>query len=271
MRSVLVLMTAVFLLGACSTKEVQVISVEGTQEPVRIEESGTVEVQMGKAELARFTDREEEIWKAARIAGLTKVFNKILTKDYVLLPSTGTAMSDPAAGTVSQHGRLAIDGDVETGDFLQQFLVTVKFAGDTRTSGQLVANKEGNYLSGMHDLAYAVLFGQAPMSLPAYVAIAKSSEELGPNFAKVIGVAEIKQVLDNKMTLTREQTSMSGTLCVLEIMVSSGEIEKGDQLYLLKTDVAALDAAKSIVEPELETVVVQPPYSDKVKEPKAKK
>ena len=270
MRALLVLLSAVFMLSACS-KEVKVVSSGGAQEPLRVEESANVEMRFSEADLARFVDVQAEIWKAGRDAGLIKVFNKILNKDLVIVPTVGAAGTGALPGAYSQQGTLDMTGDPETGDVVQPFLVSTRFVGDLGVGGQIVSLEEGRYIGGMHDITYAMLYQAVPSSLPSYVVIAEPVGEIGSSFFRVIGMAEVKQLMQNTVALPKRDGGATGTLCSLEIVVSDREVEAGDRVFLMDVDVTALDAASAPQDGEPETVVVQPPQRDTVQEPKEKK
>jgi hypothetical protein len=116
-----------------------------------------------------------------------------------------------------------------------------------------------------------MLYQAVPDTLPAHVVIAEPAKELGSSFLRVIGMAEVKQVKQGIVALPKEQGGATGTLCTLEVLVSNREIESGDRIYLMNVEVAALDSEAIQAEGEPETVVVLPPHSDKVQEPKENK
>ena len=271
MRAVLVILGAVVLLAAC-TKEVKLVTATSSREPLVVSEKATVELRLSAAYLAKDPDPDGFVWQNSREAGLLKVFNKILNKDLLVTPVDGLFPPDIDEGRFTSTGLLSQSRDEETGDFVQNFLVSTRFVGDLDLGGQIIVNEEANYIAGMHDIVYAMLYKTVPPALPAYVVIAEPAEELGSSFARVIGMAEVKQLMTDTVSLPQEQGGASGTLCVLEIMVSDREIEAGDRVFLLTVDVAALDSPPALPgHRELETVVVQPPYSDKVQEPREKK
>jgi hypothetical protein len=270
MRALLVLLSAVFMLSACS-KEVQLVSASKSQEPIRVEEKATVELRLGEGDLAKYSDQEAGVWTEARAAGLTKVFNKILNKDLVIVPVTGTPLGT-AFGAYTQSGILNTEGDQETGDLVQNFTVTASFAGDLGQGGQIIGLEESHYVAGMHDVSYAMLYNAVPSSLPSYVAIAEPVGELGSSFYRVIGMAEIKQLMQDTVALPKEKGGATGTLCSLEIVVSDREVEADDRIFLMSVDVAALESGGALdAFGEPETVTVLPPNSDTVQEPKEKK
>ncbi len=270
MRALLVLLSAVFMLSACS-KEVKVVSASGAQEPLRVEESANVEMRFSEADLARFVDVQAEIWKAGRNAGLIKVFNQILNKDLLIVPTVGAIGPGELPGTYRQQGALDMTGDAETGDVVQSFLITTRFVGDLSVGGQIVSIEEGRYIAGLHDISYAMLYQTVPSSLPSCVAIAEPVGELGSSFFRVIGVAVVKQLMQDTVALPKQEGGATGTLCSLEIVVSDREVEAGDRVFLMDVDVAALDEGAAPLDGEPETVVVLPPHRDTVQEPKEKK
>lgn len=271
MRALLVLLSAVFMLSACSKEVVKVVSAGGAQEPLRVEESANVEMRFSEADLARFVDVQGEIWKAGRNAGLIKVFNQILNKDLIIVPTVGAIAPGELSGSYRQQGALDMTGDAETGDVVQPFLVTARLVGDLSVGGQIVSLEEGRYISGLHDISYAMLYQTVPSSVPSGVAIAEPVGELGSGFFRIIGVAVVKQLMQDTVALPKQDGGATGTLCSLEIVVSDREVEVGDRVFLMDVDVAALDAAAAPLDGEPETVVVQPPQRDSVQEPKEKK
>jgi hypothetical protein len=270
MRALLVLLSAVFLLSACS-KEVKVVSTGSGIESTVVSEQANVELRLSKTDLLRYTDVEEGIWREARTAGLIKVGNKILNKDLIIVPASGVAALGGGFGEYTQSGVLASEGDPETGDLVQNFMVTARFAGDLSLGGQIVTLEEDRFIAGSNDIAYAMLYQAVPDTLPAHVVIAEPAKELGSSFLRVIGMAEVKQVKQGIVALPKEQGGATGTLCTLEVLVSNREIESGDRIFLMNVDVAALDSEAIQAEGEPETVVVLPPHSDKVQEPKENK
>jgi len=267
MRALLVLLSAVLMFSACS-KEVQVVSTGVDQEPLLVEEQASVELRFSKAELVRFSDVEAGIWKEARNAGLIKVGNKILNRDLVIVPAVGMTSLNGDFGEYSQSGMLISEGDPETGDLVQTFLITASFAGDVGQSGQILSLEEDRFIAGPNDIAYGMLYQAVPDNVPSHVIIAEPVKELGKSFLRVIGLAEVKQVKQGTVALPKEQGGVTGTLCTLELLVSNREIESGDSIFLLAVDVAALEPGAVAVEGVPETVVVQPPHSDSVQEPK---
>lgn len=267
MRALLVLLSAVFMLSACS-KEVQVVSAGSNQEPLQVEEQAGVDLRFSKADLARFTDVEAGIWKEARSAGLIKVCNKILNRDLVIVPAVGMTSLSGAFGEYAQSGMLVSEGDPETGDLVQSFLITARFAGDLGQGGQILSLEEDHYIAASNDIAYAMLYQAVPDKLPSHVVIAEQIDELGSSFLRVIGMAEVKQVKQGIVALPKEQGGATGTLCTLEMLVSNREVESGDRIFLMSVDVEALEPGAVIRDGLPETVVVQPPHSDSVQEPK---
>jgi hypothetical protein len=270
MRALLVLLSAVFVLSACS-KEVKVVSAPTDIESTVVEEQAVVELRLSESDLLRYTDVDAGIWGEARTAGLIKVGNKILNKDLVIVPAEGVAALGGGFGEYTESGVLATQGDAETGDIVQSFMVTAKFSGDLALGGQILTLEEDRFIAGSYDIAYAMLYQAVPDTLPAYVVIAEVAKELGSSFLRVIGLAEVKQVKQGRVALGPEQGGVTGTLCTLEVLVSDREIESGDRIFLMNVDVAALEPGAVVVEGEPETVVVVPPHSDTVQEPAEKK
>jgi len=270
MRALLVLLSVVFILGGCS-KEVKLVSANTAQEPIRVEEQAIVELRLSEMDLAKYVDADTGVWTEARNAGLTKVFNKIVNKDLVIVPVTGMAPLGRAEGEFSQSGTLNTQGDPETGDLVQNFMVTASFVGDQSLGGQIISLEEDRYIAGMHDVLYAMFYQAVPESLPSYVAIAEPVGELGASFYRLIGMAEVKQLMQDTVALPKEQGGATGTLCNLEIVVSDREVEAGDRIFLMNVDVAALDPDAVIAGDEPETVVVLPPHTDTVTEPSEQK
>ena len=270
MRALLVLLSAVFLLSAC-TKEVQVVSAPSGIDSTVVEEQASVELRLSKSDLLRFTDVEDGIWKEARNAGLIKVGNKIINRDLIIIPSKGVPSLGGGFGEYTESGMLTTESDSETGDVVQNFMVSAKFSGDLALGGQILTLEEDRYVAASSDIAYALLYQAVPETLPGYVAIAEPAKELGSSFLRVIGVAEVKQVKQGIVALPKEQGGTTGTLCTLEVLVSNREIEDGDRVFLMNVDVAALEPGAILPDGEPETVVVLPPSSDKVQEPSEKK
>lgn len=276
MRSFFVLLVALFMLGACSKKS-QVITTSDIREPAHFEESGLVELQLNKEDVALFADRESEIWKQARRLALTNVTNKIFNRDLIVQPVDGYDVQSSGLGSVIQNGFLADMSTSDTGDFIQKFRVHLSFDGDNRQGGQILVQEEHNFLGAINDIVYAVLYQAVPDDVPAYAVIAEPVDELSGSFVRVIGLAEVKQIQNSHVTVTNpdrsndEARTLSGTLCSLEIVVSDREIEAGDRIFLANAEFTALDPESQSADAPLETVVVQPAYSDKVQEPAAQK
>jgi hypothetical protein len=266
MRALLVLLSAVSLLCAC-TKEVQVVSAPSGADSTVVEEQASVELRLSKADLLRFADVEDGIWKEARNAGLIKVGNKIINRDLIIIPTTGEASLGGSYGEYSESGLLTTESDAETGDIVQTFMISAKFAGDLSSGGQILTLEEDRFIAGSNDIAYAMLYQAVPENLPGYVVIAEPAKELGSSFLRVIGLAEVKQVKQGVVALPKEKGGATGTLCTLEMIVSNREIESDDRIFLLDVNVAALEPGAILSEGEPETVVVLPPSSDKVQEP----
>jgi hypothetical protein len=270
MRALLVLLSAVFILGGCS-KEVKLVSANTAQEPIRVEEQATVELRLSEMDLAKYVDADTGVWTEARNAGLIKVFNKILNKNIVIVPVAGMTPLGRMDGAFTQSGLLNTQGDPETGDLIQNFMISTSFVGDLSLGGQVISLEEDRFIAGMHDVLYAMLYQAVPESLPSFVTIAEPVSELGTSFFRVIGMAEIKQLMQDTVALPKEQGGATGILCNLEIIVSDREVEAGDRIFLMNVDVAALDPDAVIAQDELDTVVVLPPHSDTVSEPSEQK
>ncbi|PKN42304.1 MAG: hypothetical protein CVU60_06300 [Deltaproteobacteria bacterium HGW-Deltaproteobacteria-18] len=270
MRALLVLLSAVFIFGGCS-KEVKLVSANTAQEPIRVEEQATVELRLSEMDLAKYVDADTGVWTEARNAGLIKVFNKILNKNIVIVPVAGMTPLGRMDGAFTQSGLLNTQGDPETGDLVQNFMVSTSFVGDLGLGGQIISLEEDRFIAGMHDVLYAMLYQAVPESLPSFVAIAEPVKELGTSFFRVIGMAEIKQLMQDTVALPKEQGGATGVLCNLEIIVSDREVEAGDRIFLMNVDVAALDPGAVIAQDEPDTVVVLPPHSDTVSEPSEQK
>jgi hypothetical protein len=270
MRALLVLLSAVFILGGCS-KEVKLVSANTAQEPIRVEEQATVELRLSEMDLVKYVDADTGVWTEARNAGLVKVFNMILNKNIVIVPVAGMTPLGRMDGAFTQSGLLNTQGDPETGDLVQNFLISTSFVGDLGLGGQIISLEEDRFMAGMHDVLYAMLYQAVPESLPSFVAIAEPVDELGTSFYRVIGMAEIKQLMQDTVALPKEQGGATGMLCNLEIIVSDREVEAGDRIFLMNVDVAALDPGAVIAQDEPDTVVVLPPHSDTVSEPSEQK
>lgn len=270
MRALLVLLSAVFILGGCS-KEVKLVSANTAQEPIRVEEQAVVELRLSEMDLAKYVDADTGVWTEARNAGLIKVFNKIVNKNIVIVPVSGMVPLGRTEGEFTQNGVLNTQGDPETGDLIQSFLTSASFVGDLSLGGQIVSLEEDRYVAGMNDVLYAMFYQTVPEALPSYVAIAEPVGELGTSFYRLIGMAEVKQLMQDTVALPKEQGGATGTLCNLEIVVSDREVEAGDRIFLMNVNVAALDPDAVIAQDEPETVVVLPPHSDNVSEPAEQK
>lgn len=267
MRALIVLVCAVLSFSACS-KEVKLVPTASSLEAVRIEDRTMIEMRLSKTDLTKYVDAQDGVWQETRTAGMLKLFNKILNRDVVIAPVAGMAPLGDFDGSYTQTGVLDMAGDEETGDIVQTFMISAGFAADMDLGGQIVSIEEDRYLAGMHDVFYGVLYNVVPQSLPAYVAIAERIGELGSNLHRVIGMAEVKQVMQDKVALSQAQGSAVGTLCSFEVVVSDREIEAEDLIFLLTANIAALDAATAAsIDDEPETVVVLPPHADAVQEP----
>jgi hypothetical protein len=266
MSALLVLVSAVFILGGCS-KEVKLVSTNTAQEAIRIEEQATVELRLDEMDLAKYLDVDTGVWTEARNAGLIKVFNKIVNKNIVIVPVAGMTPLGRPDGAFAQSGLLNTQGDPETGDLVQNFMVSASFVGDLSLGGQIISLEEDRYIVGMHDSLYAMLYQSLPESLPSYAAIAEPVGEMGSSFYRLIGMAEITQIVRDTVTLPKGQGGATGILCGIEIVVSDREVEAGDRFFLMNVEVAALDSDAVIVRDEPATVVVLPPNSDTISEP----
>jgi hypothetical protein len=270
MRALLVLLSAVFILGGCS-KEVKPVSTSTMLEPLEVHDTVKVDLRLSNLELAQYADAEEGFWKEARKAGLVKLFNKILNKNISLVPIAGTTGFDGEFGYYTQTGALDSQQDEETGDFSHSFMISASFNNDLSVGGQIVSLQEGNYVAASDHIAYAMLYQAVPQTLPAYVVIAEPISEVGSDFYRVIGMAEVIQVTRSIFAMPKNQGGATGAMCSLEILVSDREVEAGDRIFLMNVDVAALDPDAVIAQDEPETVVVLPPHSDTVREPSEQK
>lgn len=271
MRTLLMVLTILLMAVSCS-KEVRSVDTDSTGEPLVLEEKGSIELRLDDTDLSRYTDKNAGIWKEARTRGVHAVYNKILEKDFTLIPGSGFRSLD-AEGRYTEHGLLTQTRDPETGDFVQNFEVTIRFIGDTSLGGQVTVLKEDRYVSGMTDVAYGMFFQRNPSHLPVFVAIAEPVKELGQGLYRLIGVAEVQHVMSDSVSLPTEHGG-TGKLCSLEILTSSKEVEAGDLLFLLTVNITAQEPVlEALAEPlpeipaQLETVVVQPAPNDTVAEP----
>lgn len=270
MRALLLLLSAVFVLSACS-KDVKPVSTTEMLEPLEVQETVTVDVQLSQTELAKYLDVEEGFWKEARKVGLNKLFNKILNRNISTVPVAGTG-GGSTYGIYTQSGILNDVKDEETGDVAQSFMLSAKFNNDLSAGGQILSIEEDHFISGSNDIVYAMLYQTVPQSLPAYVVVAEPIAEVGSNFYRIIGMAEVMQVTRSIFAMPANQGGVTGAMCSLEILVSDRELEAGDRIFLMNVDVAALDTAPVLTEDgEPEIVQVLPPHSDTVQEPKEKK
>jgi hypothetical protein len=271
MRALLVLLSAVFMLSGCS-KEVKPVSTTTTLEPLEIREMVKVDLLLSESDLGKYMDAEEGFWKEARKAGLIKLFNKILNRNISLVPLAGTTGIDGGYGFYSQTGVLDAQQDQETGDFAQSFVLSATFNNDLSVGGQIVSLEEGTYVAGSDQIAYAMLYQAVPQTLPAYVAIVEPIAEVGSNFYRLIGMAEVIQVTRTIFAMPKDQGGATGAMCSLEIVVSDREVEVGDRIFLMNLDVTALASDAIVTEDgEPEIVQVLPPHRDTVQEPKEKK
>lgn len=270
---VLLIMLATLLMTASCSKGVRPVEAESAAEPLVLEEKSIVELRLSNTDLSKYTDQEQGVWTEARLRGLRTVFNRLLEKNTTLMPVSGTA-SLGTEGRYVEHGTLIQTRDPETGDYVQDFDVMVRFIGDVGLGGQVVTLEENRYVAGMTDVAYGMFFQRPPARLPAFAAIAEPVDELGRGLFRLIGMAEVQQVLPNTLALPTEYGSGIGKLCTLEILTSSREVEAGDMLFLLTVHLDAQEqnsgpAQESWPEipAQLETVVVQPMQVDTVTEP----
>ncbi|GAB1410923.1 hypothetical protein MASR1M90_20770 [Desulfovibrionales bacterium] len=268
----LLMVTALLLLTVSCSKEVQSVEADSPGEPLVLEEKANVELRLGDVDLSKYTDQERGIWKEARMRGMQAVCNTILEKDITLIPSSGFSSLD-AEGRYTEYGQLTQTRALETGDFVQNFEVMVRFVGDASLSGQVAMLKEGRYVAGMTDVAYGVFFQRQPSKLPVFAAVAEPVKELGHGLYRLIGIVEVQHVMSDTVALPTEQGG-TGKLCSLEVVGSSKEIEAGDLLFLLTVNVTAQESdieemAESLPEipAQLETVIVQPAPNDTVPEP----
>ncbi|MDY0273888.1 MAG: hypothetical protein RBR42_00420 [Desulfomicrobium sp.] len=268
MRELLIVLSAafLFLLSSCS-KEVQLVTTSFAQDPVIVEEKGTIELRLSPMDLSRYVDVETGIWQEARDQGLPRVFQKLINKNIVVTPVEGTLPLGSIAGEYAQHGLVSHQLDEETGDLVQNFMMSVRFVGDLDLGGEVITIEQDRYVAGMHDVIYAIMYETIPASLPAYVAIARPLKELGSSFYQVTGVAEIQQIEGNEIALPLEKGGAMGTLCSLVVVSSGREVEPGDKIFLLSVDLTALDKEVVRFAGDPETIIVQPPHVDTIQEP----
>lgn len=271
MRVLPVLLSLIFFLSACA-KEVTLVTDTASSEPLAVEGTDVIELRLSPEEIARYADKDAEIWAKAREAGLIKVFNKIVNRNLIMVPADGIIPLGAMAGEYGQYGTLTDVTDEETGDMVQKFSVSAGFTADMDLSGRIVVLEEDAYIAGMHDVAYAMLHRAIPQQTPAYAVIAEPAKELSSHVLRLIGLAEIKQITPHTVALPGTQQQVAGTLCTLEIMASDREIEADDRVFLLDVEVAALDPeARQAIAADPETVIVQPRHVDTIEEPKEQK
>lgn len=272
MRALLMLL-GVVLVGSACAKDVQLTEATGIADPIVRSESAVVELRLGDAELATYSDVDEAVWDRARAIGLQTVFNKLLVMDTVFVPVDGMTALDSQAGTYTQEGMVTQTRDAETGDLVQRFEVSARFAGDLSLGGEIVTVEESNFLAGATDIVYSMLYSHAPASLPAYVVIAEPVQELGSGFCRLIGMGEVIDTMDYTVRQPAGKGGATGQLCTVEMITSNREVEPGDKVFLMSVTLSALEAEPFLTATELEpdTVVVEPPHHDVVQEPKEQK
>lgn len=271
MRVLLLLLSAIFMLSSCS-KEVQLMATSFSQEPVVVEEKSSLELRLSPIDLAQYVDVEAGVWQKAREVGLPKVFQKLIHKNIMITSADGAMYLSSVDGEYTQHGYIAHYFDAETGDMVQNFMLTARFMGDLALGGEIITIDEDRYIAGMFDIVYAILYETIPNSLPAYVAIARPLKELGSDFYRVTAMAEVQQIEGNEIALPLDKGGAHGTLCSLEIISSGREVEAGDKIFLMSVDITALEPQETEpVADELETIVIQPPQVDTIEEPQEQK
>lgn len=233
----LMILCLVFFVVACAQKGAERATFFQDVPAEKLQRSVRVQVTLGQEKLELGKSPEKQLWELAEEKGVREAVNPWIRQGYLIRPSGANVLDAGFSDFNVRKGEFEVEAKEITQVYSKRFDVQVSLTPVEQVSGKVTSIEANRDMAAGNYEVMLELRQLTPDKQGAYFVVVKKGIALeDPDKGQIMGSGRIFRTLD-----TRAQATL---------MESKREIEKGDLVFLLRTEITPVAAEKEQEEPE---------------------
>jgi len=233
----LMILCLVFFGVACAQQGAERGTVFQDVPAEKLQQSVQVEVTLGQEKLELGKSPEKQLWERAEEKGVRQAVNPWIREGYLIRPSGANVLDEGFSDFHVRKGEFDVEAKEITQVYSKRFDVQVSLTPVEQVSGKVISIEANRSMAAGNYKVILELNQLTPDKQGAYFVVVKRDTALeDPDKGQIMGSGRIYRTLD-----TRAQANL---------METKREIEKGDLVFLLRTEITPVAAEKEEEEPE---------------------
>ncbi len=252
MKRLTILFVLVFL-AACAQQGAKEKTVFQDVSSETLQQSVQVQVSLGREKLELGKSPEEQLWERAEKEGVREAVNPWIEQGYLIRPSRANVLDEGFSDFLLRKGEYEAEAKEITQVYSKRFDVNVRLTPVEQVSGEVTAIEAKRSMAAGNFHVSLKLKDLTPDDQGAYFVVVQTDTALGDSeHGKIVGSGRIYRALGDKA---------QGTL-----METKQEIQQGDLVFLLRTEIAPVTTEDE--EQETEEVETEPQQPEVMVEPR---
>ena len=257
MKRLMILCMAFFVL-ACAPQSAEKATVFQDVRSETLQQSAQVQASLGQEKLELGKSPEEQLWELAEQKGVRMAVNPWIEKGYLIRPSTANVLEEGFSDFHVRKGDFDVEAKEITRVYSKRFDVQASLAPVEQVSGKVTAIEAKRSMAAGNFRVILELNQLVPDEQGAYFVIVKMDTALDdPDQGSIVGSGHIYRTLGRKAQAT--------------LLDSKREIQKGDLVFLLRTEITPVGTEEEEEPQEVEPEPEQPQQPEVMVEPKKEK
>jgi hypothetical protein len=245
----------VFFVAACAQPKGERETLFQDTRSETLQRTVQVQVTLGQEKLELGKSPEEQLWERAEMKGVRKAVNPWINKGYLIRPSGANVLEEAFSDFHVRKGTFDVQPKEITQVYSKRFDVRVTLNPVEQVSGMVTAIEAKRSMAAGNFQVMLQLTRLVPDEQGAYFVIVQKGTALqDPEQGQLVGSGHIYRTLGNKAQAT--------------LMESKREIQKGDLVFLLRTEITPVATEKEEEPDEVQKEPKQPEQPEVMVEPK---
>lgn len=255
----IMILSLIFFVAACAQKGAEMDSVFQDVRSETLEQSAQVEVTLGQEKLELGKSPEEQLWERAEEKGVRQAVNPWIKKGYLISPSSANVLEEGFSDFLVRKEEFEAEAKEITQVYSKRFDVRVTLTPVRQVAGKITGIEADRSMAAGNFQVELGLEQLTPDENGAYfVVVQMDTAPEGSEKGKIVGSGHIYRTLDSKAQA--------------ELMETKREVQTGDLVFLLRTEVSPVTPEKKEEEQEEpEEVETEPSQPEVMVEPKKEK
>jgi hypothetical protein len=251
----LMILCLIFFVAACAQHGAERQTAFQEVAPETLQRSAQVKVTLGQEKLELGKSPEEQLWKRAERKGVRKAVQPWIEKGYLIRPSRANVLDEGFSRFHKRKGEFAAQAEEITQVFSKRFDIRVTLTPVKQLSGTIASIEADRNMAAANFQVGLELEELTPDKNGAYFIVVQMDTALEDSEqGKIVASGHIYRTLDNKAQA--------------QLLDSKREIQPGDLVFLLRTEVSPVSTQKDEEKEESEEVETQPSKPEVMVEPK---